>query len=131
MLQTDTDRAIMIVVSWEGASRSFHAGLEDSLFDSVTDMQLSRRHVSTMEVSSCNSQRVWRRFAKSDENSLRTWLCAAVLPSRKRGHAGVLSFRDVVLLILSISLEVGDVGLRWVLIGHIFHPHDVFCFSAP
>ena len=49
------------------------------------------RAVFAMGVSSCSSRRCWRHFARSDEISsiigLRTWSCAAVRPSRKRGHA--------------------------------------------
>jgi hypothetical protein len=52
----------------------------------ATDTRLSHRPVLAMGASSCSYQRSRMLFARSDEISLGTWLCAALRFSRNFGH---------------------------------------------
>ncbi len=98
----------------------------------ATETRPNHSPVFAIGVSSCSFQRSGRHFARSDEISLRTWLCAAVL----RTHAGEMGrgffrSRTVGTVRRFYQIDSLEVGLHWVAICHRFHPHSVFRRSVP
>ena len=81
------------------------------------------------------------RYPANVEALLRTWLCAAVWPSRKRksrrrrNEPGFLLFQNrrgwALFTDRSCLIDYFEVGLHWTRFGNRSHSHSAFCLSAP